>query len=516
MPRAHTVIDIFAGPGGLSEGFSGLMLGSGHRPFHLGVSAEMEASAHATLSLRALYRKSLSDNQDTCRAYWNLVTLLSANPSANLAEAATHAGLATQLEEVRHEALRITLGTREGNQRLKSRLLTISKSDHDGLVLIGGPPCQAYSLVGRARNRGIRGYRPEHDSRHFLYEEYLSILGEFRPDVFIMENVKGILSSRVAGTRMFERILDDLQRPSGKHGPKYDLIPLAPEDDLGATESLWPSVPDFVIRSEHFGIPQSRHRVIILGIRRGAVPSAALASARLSRATSVINVKDVLSDLPKLRSGLSRCDDSGSSWADVMVEQQARLVRSLRKSDPDLANLVGGQTFSSRLTRSSIRYRPTTDGPVALRQHYRNRRLKILPSHATRGHMKEDLCRYLFCASYAALYGRSPSSSDFPDALKPSHKSWDKGHFADRFRVQLGRAPGNTVTSHLAKDGHHFIHWDAEQCRSLTVREAARIQTFPDDYLFLGNRTQQYTQVGNAVPPLLARQIAAVVAKLLG
>jgi len=136
-------------------------------------------------------------------------------------------------------------------------------------------------------------------------------------------------------------------------------------------------------------------------------------------------------------------------------------------------------------------------------------------NHESRGHMPSDLGRYLFCAAFGQEHGRSPTSADFPNKLAPKHANWDSGDFQDRFKVQVKLKPSSTVTSHLSKDGHAFIHWDANQCRSLTVREAARLQTFPDDYLFLGNRTQQYVQVGNAVPPLLARQIAHVVWSIL-
>jgi DNA (cytosine-5)-methyltransferase 1 len=134
--------------------------------------------------------------------------------------------------------------------------------------------------------------------------------------------------------------------------------------------------------------------------------------------------------------------------------------------------------------------------------------------------MTPDLERYLFLSAWTKRYGKSPTIGDFPRTLLPDHanvlSAITGSNFADRFRVQAGDRPATTITSHISKDGHYYIHFDPRQCRSLTVREAARLQTFPDDYIFLGPRTAQYQQVGNAVPPYLARQIAKIVSDAIG
>jgi DNA (cytosine-5)-methyltransferase 1 len=147
--------------------------------------------------------------------------------------------------------------------------------------------------------------------------------------------------------------------------------------------------------------------------------------------------------------------------------------------------------------------------------------MDFVVNHETRRHMKEDLLRYLFASSYAIANGVSPKLHQYPTELLPNHENVARtvknrhGFFNDRFRVQVSEQPATTVTSHICKDGHYFIHHDPTQCRCWTVREAARAQTFPDNYFFEGTRTDQYRQVGNAVPPYLALQVAQVVAAVL-
>ena len=151
---------------------------------------------------------------------------------------------------------------------------------------------------------------------------------------------------------------------------------------------------------------------------------------------------------------------------------------------------------------------------------YHDPRLKGICNHRTRRHMESDLFRYFYAACYAQVHGKSPTLREFPTDLLPKHRSakaalMQGGNHSDRFRVQVADRPSTTIVSHISHDGHYYIHPDPLQCRSLTVREAARLQTFPDNYFFCGPPTAQYTQVGNAVPPLLARQVAEVVQDIL-
>ena len=192
-------------------------------------------------------------------------------------------------------------------------------------------------------------------------------------------------------------------------------------------------------------------------------------------------------------------------------QSQTRLQEVLWEASREIKRGLG--TGSIQLEKRGC----DRDDPALLGGWYHDPRLAVWLNHDARGHMRADLRRYAFAAAFAEAYGWSPKGHvEFSlQGLRPNHDNWETGKFSDRFRVQLRNRPATTVTSHISKDGHYFIHYDPKQCRSLTVREAARLQTFPDNYFFQGNRTEQFHQVGNAVPPLLAKKIGEIVIALL-
>jgi DNA (cytosine-5)-methyltransferase 1 len=531
------VVDLFAGPGGLGEGFAACRTevdSRSPRAFKLVASAEMDPIACRTLLLRAFYRQ--FDNRDEVPAEY--FDYLVDPESTNLSEL-----FPNQWEAAQEEALQIELGT-EDDEKLDKRLRKFNLTKQRW-VLIGGPPCQAYSLVGRARNRGNDDYVPEQDHRHYLYRNYLRIIQEYRPAVFVMENVKGILSSSLNGKAVFGQILDDLMDPGlalgkgrNKKGHGYRLYSMVTGECMSRDQEEMRFHPrDFVLRAEDYGVPQRRHRVFILGVRED-IPCEEPPILK-SWDQTPLTLDAVIGKLPTLRSGLSsrnsNATDSFENWCKTVLSQEQR-IRTLSNQRPDedhsgdeiaLAAGVAEKAIAKLSQRNSplprsaagLTYEVGIPGgpalPDRLKSWLTNSRLHELPNHETRTHIPEDLGRYLFAAAFGASTKYSPKASDFPEQLSPDHKNWKSGKFADRFRVQLAGEPATTITSHISKDGHYFIHYDPLQCRSLTVREAARIQTFPDDYFFMGPRTQQYHQVGNAVPPFLARQIADLVSRII-
>jgi DNA (cytosine-5)-methyltransferase 1 len=507
LRQGYPVIDLFAGPGGLGEGFASALDPKAYNRFTNVVSIEREPFAHQTLMLRHFCRHfRVGEIPDD---YYEFL-------AGRITQAELYARHPAAYAHAERSALRISLGA---DTHVKIRgIIRERLAGTDCWVLVGGPPCQAYSLVGRSRRKGDPRFAK--DEKHTLYLEYLQIIADHRPPIFVMENVKGLLSATIDGKSAISRIVRDLQQPStaiagAPADLAYRLYSLT-EQDMAEGE-VEPRL--FLVRAEDHGIPQARHRMFIVGIRSdiNVRPS-------ILRKMDPPTVRETIASLPAIRSGLSKEKDSRDAWLSAIRHISSVDIRSHLNGTAyagpvaralQLEKLLGMQ--SPRVT-SSARYvtrRPSHDVLRSLHDD----RLRVLTAHEARSHMASDLRRYLYAATFAQVTGRSPKLADFPASLLPDHQNVEDGRdgkmFSDRFRVQLADDVATTVTSHISKDGHYFIHYDPTQCRSLTVREAARLQTFPDNYFFAGPRTAQYHQVGNAVPPRLAQQIAEIVADVL-
>ena len=624
MIKKVTVIDLFAGPGGLGEGFRNCRSQS---PFHIAMSVEKEPNAHKTLTLRAYYRK-LKDKQP----YIDYVT--SRSPKAKKAaldaimrskewkEACyetlerPHAlGNSNIFEkwksgEVPSQAdfLERTVEQQEIDERIEQIIRETGRDRNQSLreckpvIVIGGPPCQAYSTIGRGVRAGNPDHNQDHDQRFFLYKEYADTIAHARPDIFVMENVSGIGSAKLAnGELIFPKIIKRLEYlkddPTDSDEKIYHIYSLVKKncDFLGTAEA--PSEKDYLVRAIDFGVPQDRRRVILLGVRAEHDPENALNIVMSNRHHMAPSVAETIGSLPKIRSSFSprkaslykldNLDDSDDSWGQFYRKN----LIELRKYVAGKAALTRGVESVIRWEKESAKYKEAKKLKVSLvsvklsesqlalieakRDEYRKLLETIYPriteridmlleqepcklsvgdngyvksistqviqtqdsrcyadlekwlhwpdingalNHKAKQHMPDDLKRYMFSALWtdAAKEDRvlssevsvSPKTKFFPLDLAADHESWYSNNFQDRFRTHASSHRAKTIMAHMHKDGHANIHYDPAQCRSLTVREAARIQTFPDDYFFEGGQSAQYLQVGNAVPPFLAKQIA--------
>ncbi len=441
--QAIPVVDLFAGPGGLGEGFSAFSSGNGSQPFRVALSIEMEEWAHQTLELRGFFRqfpvgRVPGDYYDHLRGQLRRSDLFTAFPN--------------EAKSARHEAWKAELGVvrnAEVDRRIREAL-----GSAGAWILCGGPPCQAFSMVGRSRNGGIA----EDDHRVYLYKQYLRILSVHEPPVFIMENVKGLLSSQIKGSEIFDQMLDDLRHPAKvirgaqRAGARYALHSLSLKPPNSRHKP-----GDFVVKCEDYGIPQSRHRVIILGTREDLT----LQEIPVLRAwDKEITARKVLRGLPPLRSGVTHVEDSKAEWRAAVAsildsafmhsrrngaegqlrEYIARTVQNLRNIQADR----GGEFVVDDATSD---YDP---------EWFLDPHIEGVCNHVSRPHMATDLHRYLFAACYARVYGRSPELNDFPAELHPDHKNLkaalSKGYFDGWFRVQVANRPATTITSHMAKD----------------------------------------------------------------
>ncbi len=469
------------------------------------VSAEMDPHAVQTLRTRAFFRQFPQGHAP--ESYYRYAMGQAPQPWTSPTE--------TQWEAACREALQVKLGSPADDAILHDhihRIASQARKEGTPWVLVGGPPCQAFSLMGRARNRGKSGYVPEEDERHFLYQHYLTILAKYRPTVFVLENVKGMLF-KVGGRNVFNEMFEQLQRPSGRHGPRYRIQPIIQPAD--STGDWLPQ--DFMVHAETLGLPQARHRVILMGVLEGASPVAHTIQPREDRFT----VSDVIGGLPHIRSVPTDADvKSWPKFSKRILRSCASYARSIDRPVAQHLRDLAERAGDSEELDTGARWMPVSLNcklPSHLNDFIRDRRLDGVLNHQARPHMSSDLMRYGFAAAYAAIMGRSPRGADeFPVELYPLHRSWAQNdRFVDRFKVQRADAPSSTITSHIAKDGHYYIHPDPLQLRSLTVREAARLQTFPDNYIFEGPPVSQRRQVGNAVPPWLGHEIAGVVYKTL-
>lgn len=437
-------VDLFAGCGGLSEGFS-------NADFKISAYIEKDHSACETLRTRIMFH----ELRRIKKVGWY---------NRYFCDELTHENVYHKFSEI-SDLINCRVIEREfGEQRYANLIFSIRNALKDQAVnkvhvLLGGPPCQAYSLVGRSRDP----YRMEQDERHFLYQYYLNVLADLRPDFFVLENVPGLLSAKIEGKETFQQMLMDFEAIE----PAYEVAP--------SYEEIRSDPYSYLLDSSCFSIPQRRRRVLLIGYRRAMAkqyPSVRTVFTKLldlqkrNRGYGVLTVDDAIGDLPRLKPGTGK----DTWWGKYdRTEDLKRYQIQMRKCSPGVCN------------------------------------------HKARTHMDSDLERYKFFILFHKNGNCATTLQDLqrerPD-LMPDHKNTDG--FMDRFKVQWGDKVSSTIMSHIAKDGHYYIHPDINQCRSFTVREAARCQSFPDNFRFEGPRTEQFKQVGNAVPPRMAAAIARV------
>ena len=416
-------IDLFAGAGGLSEGF----IRAGYQPI---VHVEMDEAACYTLKTRAAYHHYKDINKDFFTSYLKGEigrTELYKDLPAELLDSVINFPIGAKFNDKIHRRISNQL---EHNQ--------IGENEID--LIIGGPPCQAYSLIGRARSEnGMEG-----DPRNYLYVQYARYLERYRPKMFVFENVIGLKSAK-GGV-----YLEKMEALFLKKGYKMHL---------------------FTVEADNFGVLQKRKRIVIIGWREDIIPN--IPDLEAIRLKGEHKVSSIFNDLPKLQAGEGK-----------------------DRSQKYRTNVV-----NDYLQETGIR-----NG------------LKIVTQHVARPHRKEDKEIYRIAVNKWNDEGLRLSYTDLPEELI-SHKN--RVSFLDRFKIVAQDLNySQTVVAHISKDGHYYIHPDIEQNRSITVREAARLQSFPDDYYFEGvkegaNRTAAFKQIGNAVPPLMAEKIALVIKDLI-
>ena len=411
-------LDLFAGAGGLSEGF----IQAGYNPI---AHIEMDEAACFTLKTRAAYHW-LKTN--------NMLSIYNSYLCGNMSRQAFYKTVPKDVldsviqEEISEESLLSIFAKID-------RLRCGNPID----IIIGGPPCQAYSLIGRARSiTGMIG-----DQRNYLYRYYAEFLKYYKPKLFVFENVIGLLSAKEEdGSKHF----DHMRKLFQKCGYSTEFN---------------------VLNAHDYGVLQNRKRIILIGkagkSEQGFYPQLPLTE------DEGITVSEIFKDLPVLHAG------EGTYRPQKTLPYSGKYLYNMGIKDCDMV------TF-----------------------------------HVARPNTNQDLMIYHIAVASWNNNHKRLNYNQLPANLQTHH---NRTSFVDRFKVVAGDLPfSQTVVAHISRDGHYFIHPDINQNRSLTPREVARLQTFPDSYYFESykdkpGRTAAYRQIGNAVPVRLAFVIATALKK---
>jgi DNA (cytosine-5)-methyltransferase 1 len=405
MGNNLSFIDLFAGASGMSEGF----INAG---FEAIAHVEMNAEACQTIKTRSAYHYLKSKNN--LDFYYKYIK-----------------GEITQetfYKQIPKEVLDSVLNIEINDETINGVFETIKKSKTKIDLIIGGPPCQAYSLL-RRHQEDI-----EKDPRNKLYIQYGRFLKEFQPRGFVFENVPGLLTAQ-----------------KGEHFKNLKAY----------FRRLGYEVYHDTLTASNYGVVQDRKRIIIVGWKKNND----FGFPEFEKIIKEYTVSDAFADLPKLKPGESLLTTKYTISKNEYLEK---------------FNLRNGVDFVTQ--------------------------------HISRPHNPRDLAIYKTAIQKWNNGKERLKYPDLPDELK-THKN--ETSFTDRYKVVDGKGVAHTVVAHIAKDGHYYIHPDIKQCRSISVREAARLQSFPDDFYFEGSRSAVFKQIGNAVPPLMANAIAKKMKELL-
>lgn len=404
----YTIIDLFAGAGGLSEGF----VQAGFVPI---AHVEMDKDACNTLRTRCCFHYLRANNQ--LDIYYKYLK----------GEIARETLYGSVPKEVTDAVINVEISDDTINETF-GKIKQLAKG-HKIDMIIGGPPCQAYSLLGRHRKT------MEDDPRTLLYLQYGKFLKEFTPKGFVFENVPGLLSAK-----------------KGEHFQNLQTY----FDELGY------KVHFKMLNASDYGVLQERRRIIIVGWQKDND----MGYPDIEKISTCAVINDILGDLPQLKAG------------------EIEMVSSYKKENNSYLRESGVRADDEKFVTQNIT-RPVNDNDASIYAYA----IKLWDS-------KQVRVKY----------------TDLPLELR-TQKNEDS--FLDRFKVVNGKGKAHTVVAHIAKDGHYYIHPSLSVCRSISVREAARMQSFPDNFYFEGSRSAMFKQIGNAVPVLMAKRIAESINQML-